>query len=142
MAHYLATVPSSLTVEALFDYMADFSHAKSWDPSVVDATTQSPGPIEKGSRFRLVVGIAGRQVPFEYEITEFERPSRVQLTSRTKTLLSVDTMTFESSASGSVLTYDADLKTRGVLRLVAPLLARGFQRLGDNARAGLQRELN
>jgi len=42
---------------------------------------------------------------------------------------------------GSVVTYDADLRVRGLFRLADPLLALAFRRIGDRARDGLVRAL-
>ena len=44
----------------------------------------------------------------------------------------------EASGDGSLVTYDADLQLRGVLRIGDPLLALGFGRIGDRAAAGLR----
>ena len=37
MAHYTTTIASSLSPAEAFDYMADFTHALEWDPSVSKA---------------------------------------------------------------------------------------------------------
>ena len=34
MAHYVTTIHSRLPAEAAFAYMADFTNARFWDPSV------------------------------------------------------------------------------------------------------------
>ena len=58
-------------------------------------------------------------------------------------VVSEDTITFHSGAGGgSEVTYDADLRPKGVMKLADPILALMFKRLGDNAKAGLERELN
>ena len=45
------------------------------------------------------------------------------------------------AGSGSEMTYEARLTLKGVMRLVDPLFGLAFKRLGDNAAAGLRREL-
>jgi hypothetical protein len=128
--------------EALFTYMADFSHSERWDPSVVHAARLSEGAVGLGARFLVEVGVLGRRLPFEYEVTAFESPTRVQLSARHKAMISIDTMTFVERDGGSTLAYDAEVRLVGPYRLLAPLLGLGFRRVGERARAGLLRELN
>ena len=59
----------------------------------------------------------------------------------TSTVLSHDRITFEAIATGTRVTYDADLRPRGLLRLAGPLLALAFNRVGDRALAGLREVL-
>jgi len=44
-------------------------------------------------------------------------------------------------SEGAVVTYDARLEPRGMLRLADPLLGLAFRRIGDRAAAGLRRVL-
>ena len=56
-------------------------------------------------------------------------------------MVSRDRITFESTAAGTRVTYDADLALKGLLRIADPLLALAFNRVGDRALAGLRRTL-
>lgn len=142
MARYRCTIETSLTPEEAFDYMARFSNAVSWDPSVVSAEMETPDPVGPGSTFELVVRSLGRDLPFRYEVVEHDRPRRVVLRAVRGSLVSEDTVTVRAlSVGGSALTYDADLRLTGPLRLIDPILGLVFQRLGRNAEAGLRREL-
>jgi hypothetical protein len=66
------------------------------------------------------------------------------MTAETPRLRSVDEITFEpaTASGGTRVTYNAMLTLTGPFRLVDPLLQRAFNRLGDAAAAGLERELN
>ena len=57
------------------------------------------------------------------------------------TSVSEDTVEVEPRGEGSRLTYDARVELKGAARLLDPLLGLAFRRLGDNAAAGLRREL-
>jgi hypothetical protein len=141
VARYVATVSSSRSVEEAFDYLADFSSVSEWDPTAVSAKNLS-GEVGKGARFQVVVRFAGRENEFTYETIEFDRPGRVVLRAESSTVVSLDTVTFEATASGSEVTYDAQLEPKGLMKLAGPVLAVLFKRLGDNAARGLERELN
>lgn len=142
MPRYVATVGSGMKPEALFDYMADFASAAEWDPSVVSAERLDSGGAKLGSRFRIVVKLLGSESPFDYEVIEYVRPNRVVVRAETDAVSSLDEMTIEPRGEGSALTYDAQLELKGPRKLLAPVMAVLFRRLGDNAKAGLERELN
>lgn len=142
MARYRCTIDTPLTVEESFDYMARFSNATAWDPSVVAAEMSTPEPVGVGSVFELVVRSLGRELPFRYEVVEHDRPGRVVLRAERGSIVSEDTVTVTAlSVGGSAVTYDADLRLSGPARIFDPLLSLVFQKLGRDAEAGLRREL-
>jgi hypothetical protein len=142
MAQYAITIQSTRAPSEAFDYLAEFSRAVEWDPNVKEGSSLTPGPIGRGSAFRIVSSFLGRPVPLEYQVTSFEPPRRVVLEADNFAIRSVDEITFEPSSAGSRVTYHADLRLKGLLRLADPLLALAFRRLGDRAASGLRRELN
>ncbi len=138
MATYRTSVRSPLAPDLAFDSLADFTTVADWDPGVERATRVDHGELGVGSAFDVDVALAGRAVNFRYEITEFERPRRVVLRAERWPFVSRDTITVAAADGGSTVTYDAELRLRGVLRLLDPLLARAFRRVGDRAAAGLR----
>jgi hypothetical protein len=141
MARYRATIESDLSLAEAFAYLARFSSAVDWDPGVVEAEDLTGGPLRVGSAFRLVVKVLGRRMPLRYEITELETDRRVVLEAPSSTFRSVDEITFESTGTGTRVTYDADLRLRGLARVADPLLRLAFRRIGDAAAAGLREHL-
>jgi hypothetical protein len=141
MPQYIATIPSTWSINEAFDYMSDFSNARFWDPSVQSAQRLEMGELALDSRFELTVRFAGRDQILQYRVTDFERPHRVVFTSATDALLSKDTLSFEPRPSGCLMTYHAELRLNGISALATPLLAMMFRPLGDRARDSLQRIL-
>jgi hypothetical protein len=139
MPHNVDTVSSAMDPADLFDYMAEFSNAAEWDPGTVSARRLGDGPVGLGSRFELIVRFAGRESPFVYEITEYERPRRVVLVAETGAARVTDTMSIAAgSGGGSVLTYDARLELKGARRLFSPLMSVLFGRVFADGRRGLE----
>jgi hypothetical protein len=66
----------------------------------------------------------------------------IQLRGENKTITAVDTLTFRPVASGTEVTYAAEFTFKGPSRFVAPLLRPAFERLGNEAEAGLRKALN
>jgi uncharacterized protein YndB with AHSA1/START domain len=141
MPRFVDTVSSPAPREAVFDYLADFASVREWDPTVTEARALDPGGPRLGARYRVVVKALGRETPYEYETIEFERPSLVVVRAETPTVVSLDTITFAESGSGTDVTYDAQLDLKGVARVFGLPMAFGFRRLAQNAKAGLEREL-
>jgi hypothetical protein len=142
MAQYVTTIESTRTPSEAFDYLAEFSRAAEWDPNVKEGSRLTSGPVGHGSSFRIVSSFLGRSVPLQYQVTAFEPARRVVLEADNFAVLSVDEITVEPSRTGSRVSYHADLRLKGILRLADPLLALAFRRLGDRATSGLRRELN
>jgi hypothetical protein len=142
MAWYATTVESLLPPGEAFAYIADFSNANIWDPSVSEARRVGDGPLGTGSSFDLVARFGGRDVPLCYRIVEYEPPRRVVLEARRPGFVSRDTITVTPAAGGSQIRYDAHLEFSGIRRLLDPVMQRIFDRVGAAARAGLQVALN
>jgi hypothetical protein len=141
MARYRASVPFPGPGEVAFDYLANFDSVAEWDPGVVAASRLDDGPLAVGSRFRVLVRSGPRDVPLVYEVAELEVPRRIRLVAETSTLRSDDVITVESGDGTSTVTYDADVSLRGFATVLAPFFGPVFRRIGDRARAGLERAL-
>ena len=136
MTRLVDTVRSTWSAEETFDLLADFRRAREWDPSVVSVErTAGDGGI--GTTYDLVARVAGRPVPLVYRVTEHEPPRRVVLVGEGKTGRLVDTIDVVEDAHGVRVTYAADLRVVGSLRVAAPVVGLAFRRLFDAARDSL-----
>ena len=141
MARYKDTIDSPSSAEEVFDYMALFSNVTAWDPTAAEAHPIDGAEPGLGARFHVLVKWMGREIPLDYETTAYERPRRLVLRAENATTISEDTVTVEPAGSGCRMTYDARLQLKGAARFFDPLFGLLFKRLGDNAAAGLRREL-
>ncbi len=140
MARYTTTIESSLTPDEAFAYMADFSNAQEWDPSVAEA--KRLGDVGADAAFDLVVRFGGRKLPMRYETAAFDAEQRrVVLQADNPRFTSRDTITVTPAAAGSSVHYDAALDLRRG-RLLDPVLQLLFNRTGDKAAAGMRTALN
>ena len=133
---------TNLPIERAFDFVADFANASAWDPGTATAERIDAGPVETGARYRLGVRMGGSIRPMEYRITAYERPRRVVLAGEGSGVRATDTITFEPDAEGTRIDYTADIRLRGLLRLVAPIAGGQFAKIGSQARDGMQRTLD
>ena len=142
MARYYGTIESRWPPEQAFAYMADFSKVPEWDDSFESAELRSPDPLQEGARFWLQSKALGRNIEFDYETIEIDAPRHVTLRTETGTIVSLDKISVRERPGGSLVEYDANLHAKGPLKLFDPLLNLWFRRIGDRAKAGLERELN
>lgn len=142
MARYVGRVWTPKPPEEAFDYLADFTKVTEWDETAKSSVLlEGPPAGSVGARFAVSVGFAGRTNEFEYATTVSQRPQRLVLRAETATILSEDEVSFRAADGGTEVTYDANLKPKGLLRVIDPILGLMFKRLGDNAAGGLAREL-
>lgn len=141
MARYVGTIITSKPAEEVFAYMADFTSVEEWDETVTKAVHTGGPKAGLGARFSVTFKFAGRENTFDYETTEFEEPHRLLLRAESGTVVSLDEVTVREVAEGTELTYDANLEPKGLMKIVDPVLGLLFKRLGDQAAAGLAREL-
>ena len=143
MATYEATVDSAWTADETFDYLADFSNAEHWDPGVLagERLDAGAGRVTTGSSFRLVVPFAGRRMTLVYRVVFISRENReVVFEAENAVLHARDRIVIRSagaSGTGCTVTYRADVRMRGLLGPLNPVLGRGFRTVGDRAVKGL-----
>ena len=142
MARYRASIETQWAPDEAFVYLSDFSTSVEWDPSVVEAERIGTGTVGQGTEFRLVAEFLGRKTSLRYRVVEYEPPSAVTFVAENATVISRDRITFETIATGTRVTYDADLRLKRLLRLADPLLALAFTRIGNPALAGLREVLS
>jgi Polyketide cyclase / dehydrase and lipid transport len=146
MAVFEATIGSDWTADDTFSYLAVFSNAEQWDPGVLEGEQLDPGPVRVGSRFRLVVPFLGRKLALVYRVSEFSAGDRRVVLDAASTLLRArDRIAVlpgsagvgAGAGPGTVVSYQAEVTLAGPLRLLDPVLSRGFRAVGERAAAGL-----
>jgi hypothetical protein len=141
LATYRASIETLWTLDQAFAYLSDFATSAEWDPGVVEADRVGAGAVGEGTEFRLVAEFLGRRTPLTYRVVEYEPSRAVTFVGENATVVSHDRITFEPIPTGTRVSYDADLRLKGLLRLADPLLAVAFNRVGDRALAGLGKVL-
>ena len=141
MARYVTTVRSAKTPREAFAYMADLRNFAEWDPGVkavrqVEGSGGGPDAV-----FDVTVVAPGPDLTLRYVTEEHDAPHNLLVVARSSVVTSIDRITVEPDGTGSVVTYDADLRLNGVLRIGDLGLRLVFGQIGDRAAAGLRRVL-
>jgi hypothetical protein len=137
----LKTVVVEKPLDVVFGYLSDFTTTTDWDPGTV-TTVRRHGDGGVGTTYLNTSTFLGRATQLTYIVREFIPGKRIRLRGENKTVIAVDTLTFRPVASGTEVTYAAEFTFKGPSRIVAPLLKPAFERLGNEAEAGMRTALN
>ena len=140
----LKTVVVEKPLDAVFGYLTDFTTTTDWDPGTV-TTVRRNGNGGVGTTYLNTSTFLGRTTQLTYVVDELVDQQLIQLRGENKTVIAVDTLTFRpvaSGTSGTEVTYAAEFTFKGLSRIAAPLLKPAFERLGNEAEAGMRKALN
>jgi carbon monoxide dehydrogenase subunit G len=139
MAHITGQVRIAAPVAQVFDTVADTRNEPSYNPAMADAELLTPPPIGPATRFRARMGRARTEMLVE--LTDFDRPHR--LGSRTTSAM-MDTwggLTLTEEGDGTVLAWDWQVRPKGWLRVLRPLVGPLGARMERRTWNGLKRKL-
>ena len=142
MARYVTTVRTAKAPQEVFAYMADLRNFAEWDPGVKAVTQVEGSGGGPDSVFDVTVAGVGRDLTLRYVTEEYDAPRNLLVVARSAVFTSIDRITVKPDGTGSVVTYDADLRLNGVLRIGDLGLRLMFGHIGDRAAAGLRRVLD
>jgi carbon monoxide dehydrogenase subunit G len=139
--HVERTLTVPRPVEAVFDYLSDFTRTNEWDPGTIE-TTRISGDGGVGTTYANTSEFMGRRTSLEYETTIVERPGKLQFRGRNKTATATDTMTFTPDGVGTRIHYRADFDFGRLINLVAPLFLRSkLDKVADETVEQLEKTL-
>jgi carbon monoxide dehydrogenase subunit G len=130
-------------IEAVFDYLLDFTHTEAWDPGTV-STTRVSGDGGPGTRYHNTSSFMGRTTELEYETITVERPRRLRFRGHNDSATATDDLRLTPAADGAAtqIHYRADFEFGRLVSLVAPLVVRPkLEKLADETVEQLKRTL-
>jgi hypothetical protein len=128
-------------VEEVFDFVADERNEPRYNPRMVRADKITPGPVGNGTRWSATVRSRGRPLNVEIEVTDYSRPRRLGSTTNLWTAQIRGALTFEPDTVGTRMTWAWELRPRGVLKVMKPVLGYLGRRQEAAIWAGLKRYL-
>ena len=113
MARYIGHVTSPRPIEDVFDYLADFSDVRDWDPSAVESRALNGGGVAEGLRYAVTSRFLGERYRSPRgDRDRASRPRRPARRERQRRLAGHDELR-KLPDGGTEVTYDADLQLRG-----------------------------
>lgn len=138
--HEIIEVPRP--IDEAFRYTSDFGNIEQWDPGVNASEKLTPGPVNTGSEFRVVVGFGPSTTAMIYVVKLFEPPHRIVLEGSGGSIHAIDDIRFTPTGDGTRIDYTADITLSGVGGWVQPLMGGVLDRVGKKALAGLEKALS
>lgn len=142
MARYVTTIPSSLTPQEAFAYMADLHNFADWDKGVIKVVQVEGSGGGLGTIFDVTVkGVGKSTSTLRYTTTEYEEFSSILVRGVNTLFTSVDRITVKETATGCDVIYDATLTANWIIAPMNIVLGRVFDKIGDTATRGLRTAL-
>jgi uncharacterized lipoprotein YbaY len=118
-------------VDVVFDYVADQSNEPQYNPQMVRAEKITAGPVGAGTKFcsavasrgRTAVSSSGRTAEMLIEITGYDRPHRLASATTMQQADISYTLTFEPAGSGTRMRWSGQVRPKGAVKLLGPLIA-------------------
>ena len=135
MAHgFSATTTINKPIEEVFAFLADGTNDKKFSPRVQEIEKTTDGPPGVGTVFKSTVKDAGMKSSREFELTEFEQPTKIRWTERSKNSITVPTGGYDLEPAGdgaTQMTIHNDFEGHGLGKVILPLAARAAKKDAD-----------
>ena len=105
--------------EELFDLLADPENEVQWNPDVLEIRRVDDGPVGVGSRWRGRYRGIGTM---EITLSECERPQRLAFATKGSRMDMDFHFAFAPADTATELASHAEIRPKGALRLMAPLM--------------------
>jgi carbon monoxide dehydrogenase subunit G len=129
-----ATTVIDRPIEDVFAFLADGGNDPKFSPRVQEITKTNDGPTGVGTVYASTVKDAGMTTKREFEITEFQAPTRIRWAERSKNTVTAPEGGYDLAPEGEatrVTVYNV-LQGNGLLgRLIGPLALRAARKDAD-----------
>lgn len=142
---WTSQIPVALPQEQAFNYIADFSAIRLWDPSVVNSTLQKTGQeqtIGKGSQFEITFDSVLNKSMMKYEILNSVPPHELHLKGHHKNFTTFEIIRItqdNNNKHAATIHYCLEINVKNSYRFLLPLLKPMTRRMANKAARNLQR---
>ncbi len=142
MITVIRTFSVTTPIDQVVTYLADFANAQAWDPGTQSCRPIGAGPVAVGSTWHNVSTFRGKQTELTYRLVR-RNADRLTFEGKNKSATSTDDLTFVAAPiGGTTITYRADIRFSGLIRLVGWVAQREFNKLDDQTAEQMTRVLN
>jgi carbon monoxide dehydrogenase subunit G len=122
--------------EAVWDAIADYAFDREWRKGLREMTPDPPGPPAPGTRVHEVLRSSGRDYVADTVVTDLDPgvSYRFDGSGTMGGLAGGRTVRADAAGTGAVFTYAIELRPKGTMRLLSPLL-------GPMVRSNLKKDL-
>jgi hypothetical protein len=119
-----ATILIDKSAEDIFTFLHTPENHPKFVPGMLEFKKDSPGPIEQvGTSIRGVRRFLGRRMELPYEITEYQRGTRLGMKGAIGPISFLDGYILESLGSATRVKFWLEPTLTGLMKLAGPLIA-------------------
>ncbi len=110
--------------ERVFAVLSDLGQARQWMPAIQQIDDVTPGPFQLGTKWRETRLAGKRTMESTVRVAALERPSRLGLEVDGKAMMGRMTFTLTPKQGTTEVHYEAQMKGKGLFRLVSGTMNR------------------
>jgi uncharacterized protein YndB with AHSA1/START domain len=129
-----ATTVIDRPIDQVFAFLADGTNDPKFSPRVLEIAKTTDGPTGVGTVYASTVKDAGVKTKREFEITEFEAPTRIRWKELSKNSITVPDGGYDlvPDGDGTRVTLHNSFEGHGFGKLIAPLALRAARKGADD----------
>jgi uncharacterized protein YndB with AHSA1/START domain len=126
MAHAVQTITVDRPIAEVFAFLADGMNEPAWRPGVTNVGHVADTGTTVGATYtQTMKGPAGRAIPGDYRITRYEEPTRLDFEVIAGPARPTGRFDLRETTPGTTeVTFTIDLKPRGLMVLMTPMIDR------------------
>ena len=148
MARIEGEIVIAAPIEQVFDTVADERNEPRYNRRIIRAQKTSQGPVGRGTRFTAEPRGMGHSGVMTVQVVDYDRPRRLATSVRSSYMDVDGTLTFApAGAGGTRMRWSWDMRLRGAMRVLSPLIRvigprweyrnwAGLKKFAENARGG------
>jgi carbon monoxide dehydrogenase subunit G len=141
MQAFKYTVHVERSPAQVWAFMMDFTKAPSWRRGVREMRVLTDGPLRAGTELLVTFELAGGARTARCEVWAFETARRFGLRSTTRKATGTYEYLLAPDGGGTAITFTCDLRPRGVMWLLAPMMIRSNRERFAHHLPNLKREV-
>jgi uncharacterized protein YndB with AHSA1/START domain len=114
--------------EEVFEYLSDHRNALLWQPSLIEAVVEPPGPLVLGSRVAEIRKSMGHRLKVTHEVVAWEPNRRIGLRNVSRPVTLEQTWQLEPRDLGTAVSAEVHVEANSLARLGQPTLQRMLER--------------
>jgi carbon monoxide dehydrogenase subunit G len=130
-----ATIAVERPIEEVFAFLADGENDRKFSPRVQEISKATDGPPGLGTIYRSTVKDAGMTTKREFELTEFQQPTRIRWAERSKNVVTAPEGGYDLEPAGegkTQLSFHNVLEGHGFGKLIAGFALRSARKGADD----------
>lgn len=128
-------------LDDVWRFFVDHENARAWMPDITRLEKMSEGPVRLGTRYRETRKMGGKEHTATLEVTAFEERKVYAGTVEEKGVRGTYTYTFAPEGQATRIRMVADVKARGLMKLMLPMFVRMMKKQDGGQLERLKRAL-